>query len=521
MEIFNRVVNGINGVYSVRISRDDLNTIEEEHLKELAKDVKLHGFRPGKVPPKIVKSMYGAAVTSQAKKTSLDRLLQFIMKQENIDKVIGYSTKVQKDDENGIECECTLVTAPVFEVKDMSGMKLEKVVYKVSDDDAREILDKARERETRWIEDPAHTTAKEGDKVVAHFEMKDKNQLKNAADALNQQDIELIMGDKDLVDEIWKHFIDSKVGDVCEFTVHYPKNMRDKKLSDKAIDYRAEVKQIFVPSKYELDDEFARHLGYENLEAAVNAVKDGEQKRYDRISRGILERNLLEEIGKQYEMELPQSMLDVEFKEIKRAMMVELERLKKKYSDKVEEGCKKLAQERVKIGFVVSKIADQNKITITKDEFARCLRSIAMMNPGSEKLVYETYSKPENSAAVVGTLLESKVLGFLVDQFEKNEQVLEKIISAKKLQDLDEEMFDFIAEAENIEAGENAKSDDASEEKVDGKSEEKNEEAVEEKPEAPKAKKTTTKSTKAKAKKEDGEEAPKKKATSKKKIEEK
>lgn len=448
MEIFGKVINGIDREYSVRISPDDLRAIEEEGLNELAKEVRLDGFRPGKVPIRVVKNRYGAAIASQAKKKAVDRVLQFVSREEKLPKVIGYSTEVKKDDGTVVECVCKITTTPEFELQDMSGKKFTKYVYRVIDDDAKKILTDNIETVEYWKEIPGHDTVQEGDKILAHFTLNGKGK---SGEALDNRDVELLIGDKNIVDDIWKYFIGHKVGDVCEFVMHFPKEASDKSLRGKEIPYKAEIKWIHVKSKFEvLDEEFAQYLGYKDLGEAVKEVKSREQARCDRISRNVLERDILDEISKMYDMELPQSMLDIEFKEVKRALSVELARLHKKDSPAVDEGCRKLAIDRAKIGFVVSKIAEQQKISVSRAEFERCIRNMIRFSPHNERIIYETYSRPENSAALLGTLLEEKVLDWMISEFEKNSQINDVSIGFEELTAKDEEMFDFVQNAEDM-----------------------------------------------------------------------
>ena len=520
MEIFNKVINGINAVYSVRISRDDLNAIEENQIKELSKEVRIHGFRPGKVPAQMIRGMYGVAIASQAKKDSLERLLPFITKEEKLGKIVGFSNKVLKDDENGIECECSVVTAPEFELKDMADAKFEKPVYKATEDDAKKQLLEGMERFTNWKEDASHIEAKEGDKVIAHFDINDKKQANLVNDTLSHKDLDVILNDQYALRDIWNVFVGKKVGDICLVTVTLPG--KSKKRNEVKVEYKAQIKQILVASKYELNDEFAKAIGFENIDEALKESQNRCQKKFDNVSHNILEREVLEYIGKKYDFAVPDSMINVELKEISRAIKVELTRLHKKHSSAIDENCRTVATDRVRIGFVVSKMAEIRGIKVSNAEFERYVRSVAMLSPGREKEVFEMYSRPESSAMVLGTLLESKVLNALIEDFEKNSQVIEKEVSEKDLYSLDEEMFDFVKNAEDmskeeIEALEgNISAKESAETFKKAKAITQKHSEMEEKAKDAEAKKTSSKTKKA----EDGEDAPKKKTASKKKTEE-
>ena len=122
---------------------------------------------------------------------------------------------------------------------------------------------------------------------------KNKNDIKN---------LEIVVGDKNLVDDFSKNFVGSKVGEIVEFEINYPAGFSDKTLAGKKVHYSATVKKILKSAPYNVDDEFANAMGYENLEKAKAWVESTLTAKYDAMSKDIMRRDWFEKISDGREM---------------------------------------------------------------------------------------------------------------------------------------------------------------------------------------------------------------------------
>ena len=189
-----------------------------------------------------------------------------------------------------------------------------------------------------------------------------------------------------------------------------------------------------------MDDEFAKSIGYEDLEKAKTWARDRALARYEHISKDIMKRDLMDVITDMYDFEVPTNMIEAETREVVRQIKMEAERLKKEFTPEIEEECREIAIKRVRLGFIVAEIAKREKIQVSRNEVNQAIRNIAMMYPGQEKSIFDIYyNHPEAASAVIGPILESKVVDQLLDKLE----LTEKKCSAEELVAIDEEPFDF------------------------------------------------------------------------------
>ena len=217
-------------------------------------------------------------------------------------------------------------------------------------------------------------------------------------------------------------------------------NFSDRILAGKKIHYSAVIKKIFKYEEFKMDDEFAKSIGYEDLEKAKTWAKSRAVARYEYISKDIMKRDLLDKITEMYDFDVPSNMIDAEEKEVVKQIKVEANRLKKEFTPEIEKECREIAIKRVRLGFVIAEIAKKEKIRVSRNEVVQAIRNIAMMYPGQEKSIFDMYyNRPEAASAIIGPVLENKVVDYLLGEISKKE----KKCSIEELIAIDEEPFDF------------------------------------------------------------------------------
>lgn len=430
------------------ISKEELDAVMAVKLGETAKKVRLGGFRQGKVPLDIVNRMYGDSLWKESKQQAIDDISRKIIKDEKLAISYNYTTNVIKDGDTGLEFSLECELAPSFELKEVSGIELKRYVAEVTDKEVNEILETVRKENKKWVEDNNLNGIVEGQKVV--FDLKIQNTIKKLKNnVLN--DLEMIVGDKTIVADYWQHLINTKIGDTKEFSIKYPDTFSDKNLAGKNIKYSITVKKVFNPVEYELDDEFAKFLGHDNLEKAKESAKSHIVSKYKFMSDGIMRRDLLDKLANMYDFDIPKTMATLEGEEVSRQIQIEAARIKKEFTPHIKNECRKIAENRVRLGFVASKIAEAEKISVSKNEISQAIKNIAALYPGQEKEIWQTYTQERALPAIVAPLLEGKVVDFLRDKVK----IEDVSCSVEELIALDEEPFDFFKD-ELIPASESA-----------------------------------------------------------------
>lgn len=462
MKILNKVSDGLKRNYTILVSPEEIENAFVDKLKEKASKTRMHGFRPGKVPVDVIRRMYGASMRSEAVQNLISATSKKIINDEKLAVSFDFSTGIIKDDDKGVEFSLKFEVVPQVNIKDISSLVLTKYVADITEKEVSAIFDEIRKNHKNWIEEPAKEKAKDGNKVSVDLLAKMK--LKNNKEGIANS-IDIVIGDRHVMEDFWKPLIDKKVGNVVDFVVSYPKELKDKNLAGKKIEYSATIKKISKVKEYELNDEFAKSLGYEDFKKLHAWAEARAKTYYEQLSKSVMKRDLLEKMSELYTFEVPNNMFEVEYKEVHRQLSAEAKKLGKKMSERAEEECRKIAESRVRLGFVVAEVSKEEKITVSKEEITAEIRNIAAMYPGHEKAIWDMYTKGAALNAVVGPILERKVIDYLFGVVK----VKEKKCSAKELVNLDEETFDFFKESEETSTEKSKKIMEKKETKKDGK----------------------------------------------------
>ncbi|MDR2645950.1 MAG: trigger factor [Holosporaceae bacterium] len=436
MEILSKVVNGLERCYSVLISKKELDAVVAEKLKETAKGIRIDGFRPGKVPLDLALRMHGDTILSESKKQLVDNVSKEIIKDEKLVISLNYMADLTKDDENGLEFSLRIEAVPSFELKDISNIEIKKHIVRITDDDIHKTIEAIRKKHKKWIEDKDSLAIEKGHKVVVDLKLQTTaRKLKN--NKIN--DLEIVVGDETIVADFWTHIIGAKVGDTKEFSVEYSEDFFDKNLAGKNVKYNMTIKKVFIPAEYELDDDFAQSVGYENLEKLRESAKSRLASTHERMTKDIMRRDLLDKISDMYDFDIPKNLMEIENKEIIRQIKEESKRLGKEFTPHIQEECHKITAKKIRLGFVISEIAKKEKIHVTNNEVTQSISNIAAMYPERAKEIWKIYTRGSAASAVANSILEKKVVEFLLSKIKTNEVEC----SAVELVALDEEPFDF------------------------------------------------------------------------------
>ena len=231
-------------------------------------------------------------------------------------------------------------------------------------------------------------------------------------------------------------------GDKIDVKVKFPDNYHAKDLAGKDAVFAVTVKEIREPKEVEVNDEFAKTVGAESLDALKDSIRNRIKADYENASRLKLKRALLDKLDEAYDFAVPESLVDEEFKSIeaqyKRAK--ELNQLdeheKSTPENELMEEYKKIASRRVKLGLLLSEAGAEAKVTVTADDLNKAIMNEAKKYPGQEKTVFDFYLKNAKAVeALRAPVFEEKIIDYVLGKCK----VEEKIVSVEELYAFDDD----------------------------------------------------------------------------------
>jgi trigger factor len=438
MQVTETLSEGLKRGYTVVLPLADLDARRTERLTTLGKTLRLPGFRPGKVPLPIVKQRYGTAVSAEILEESVSEAMQKVLtdrglrpaQQPKIDLITENPTAMAVDLEFKLELELLPdIILPDFGTIELTRLKAE-VPAETIETSLAEIVKGNRALEpipAETLEARGHGAAT-GEVVTIDFVGKVDDV---AFEGGTGTDTPVELGGKGFIPGFAEGLDGAMPGEVRTLNVTFPETYGKADLAGKAAVFEVTVKQVSTQVLPALDDEFAKKLGLEGMDALRDAVRSRHQGEYDNASRMRLKKELLDALSKLADFMVPPSILTQEFDQI----WQQLEQARKAGTEDAEDKAKDedtlradymaIAERRVRMGLLLAEIGRVNAIVVSEQELDRAIYQRAMQFPGQEMQMLDLFRKyPNLTNSVRGPLLEDKVVDFILELAKVTEETV-------------------------------------------------------------------------------------------------
>ncbi|MES2833889.1 MAG: trigger factor [Pseudomonadota bacterium] len=437
MQVVEKSNEGLSRVLAVTIPVAELNEKLDAKLKEVAPQLKLKGFRPGKVPAAHVKKSFGRDFMGEIVNAALNESSQKALDDAKLRPAAPAEMKLTSDmdkviaGKEDLAYEMALEVMPDFTPIDPKTLKLTRPTYEASDADLDEAL-KELAGQAKSYEDKTGKTVKaaEGDQLTIDFLGKlDGEPFEGGA----ATDADLVIGSNRFIPGFEEQLKGAKVGDEKVLNVTFPEDYQAKHLAGKAVTFDVTVKAIKAEAPAKIDEDFAKRIGIESLDKLKDLLRTNLNQQYAGAARFKLKRALLDQLDAKHDFPLPPKMVDAEFDGIwaqveqdKAAGNLPPEDAKK--SDKaLKAEYRKIAERRVRLGLVLAEIGRANNVGVSDQELNNAVMAEARNYPGQEKQVLDFYRQNPNAAAQLrAPIYEEKVCDLIFGAAKVTDEAITK-----------------------------------------------------------------------------------------------
>ena len=425
MEVTETNAEGLSRTFKVTVPASELVAKLDSRIEEIRPQMNLKGFRPGKVPKAHVKKMFGKSIMSELIEGLVAETNQKALEDADVRPASQPDVQMDGDIEPVLEGKADLAYSlnvdvmPDFEPADVKVLKIERPVTPVADADVDEALQKLADQNQQYKPRGKTAKAKDGDAVVIDFVGKIDGEPFDGGAAEEQT---LVIGSGRFIPGFEEQLIGVKTGDETELNVTFPEDYQAEELKGKEAVFEVKVREVRMPKKAEIDEDFAKNFGLESLEQLREMMTAQIQSEHDQASRQKAKRALLDVLDEKHSFDLPQKMVEQEFSQIWQQLQQEKEAGNldeedaKKSDEDLEKEYRTIAERRVRLGLVLAEIGRIAEVQITDQEVQQAVIAEARKFPGQEREVVEFFQKnPGALAQVRAPIYEEKVVDHILE----------------------------------------------------------------------------------------------------------
>ncbi|HEX4986061.1 MAG TPA: trigger factor [Burkholderiales bacterium] len=396
---------------SVTLPTDKVNTEIENRLKRLARTVKLHGFRPGKVPMKIVEQQFGGQVRQEVLGDAVQQSFGEAVKEKNL-RVAGYpriEVKPGATPADPFEYIATFEVYPEFSVGELGQARIERPVVVIGDAEVDRTVDILRKQRTHYH--AVERAAQSGDQVLLDYRGTMGGEAFEGGTGADQS---VLLGGGQLLADFEKNVVGMKAGESKAFDMRFPDDYHGKEVAGKDARFEVTVKQVQEPHVPEADEAFAKSLGIadgdlDKMRADVKANLEREVKRRadarvkDQVMKSLLDAT---------RVEVPRALVEMEIERLMHNMRHDLESRGLK-ADKVpmpREAFEPEAVRRVTLGLILAETVRLNGLEARPEQIKAVVQQYAQSYEKPEEVVRWYYQQPERLGEVESIVLEDNVV---------------------------------------------------------------------------------------------------------------
>ena len=433
MNFTTKRTNNANAIVNGSIALSKLEEKFDKVIKKIAQSVKIDGFRKGKVPAQVIKARYKEQVEQDAQQEAIQNLLDLALKELNVapNSLIGNPMILKFDkNEDKIDLEIKISIAPSFETdnveKYVPEVKL-KAVTKAQIDERLAEIAKSRAPLSEITENRA--LAKDDTANIDFEGFVDGKAFEGG----KGENFNLVIGSNQFIPGFEDALIGMKKGEKRSIDVTFPENYQATHLAGKAAKFDVTLHKILQKDSTKIDDEFAKSIaGAESsLESLKDMVKEQlEMEQKTELYNKELKEKLVEALLKNISFDLPELIVEQEMDILFRNALSqlapeEIEKMKNNQEEakKMRETHRDEARKSVQITFIMDKLAKQYNIVIQDNEVLQTIYYEAMMMGQNPKEVLEYYQQNNLVPAIKMTMIEDRVLHYLLDEkFAKSKE---------------------------------------------------------------------------------------------------
>ena len=432
MQVTETLSEGLKRGFTVVVPSADIEDRRSAKLGEIGKQLRLPGFRPGKVPDRVVRQRYGTAVMAEVLEDSVNQATQQVLSDRGLraamqPKVDVKSLPEPSDSAKDLEFSVEVELLPDITPPDYTTLTLTRLKAEPSDTAVDQALSDIAARQ-KVLEAADPRPAAKGETLTVDYTGRIDGE---AFPGGGGTDVDIEVAGPNFIPGFTEQLEGMSPGETKTIDVTFPADYGSKNLAGKTAQFEIAAKALKTATIPAIDEALAEKIGFDTLDDLKSAISRQMQREFDSMSRMRIKRDLLDRLSKQAEFPVPPSMVANEFNQIwtrieadQKAGKLDAEDVGKDEATLRAE-YHAIAERRVRLGLLLAEIGRSQGVQVTAEEMTRAMRTEAARYTGQEAQVMEFFRKtPEAAESLRGPIFEDKVVDYILDQATIDERIV-------------------------------------------------------------------------------------------------
>ncbi|HZE10025.1 MAG TPA: trigger factor [Burkholderiales bacterium] len=396
----------------------------EQRLRKLSRTVRMDGFRPGKVPLKIVAQHYGPQIRTEVIGDAVQKAFSEVVREKNL-RVAGYPRIERKDgaDDKQLAFSATFEIYPEIKVGDLAEVKIQRPAHPVDDADVDRTIEILRKQRATW--EAAARAAQTGDRVTVDFVGRiDGNEFPGGKGS----DMTVTIGEGRVLPDFESNLAGISAGERRIFPVRFPDDYAGKEVAGKTADFEVNVKSVEAPKVPELGAAFAKSLGVADGDLAKmrDEVRTNVELEVKKRVESDVKQKVMQALIDSATLELPKSLIEIETQRMMQQARAELEArgVKLEKLPVNPQALEERARRRVALGLILGELVREQSLGAKPEQVRALVTEHAQTYEQPFEVVKWIYSDQQRLSEFEGLVVEANVVKWVLERAKVEDQAI-------------------------------------------------------------------------------------------------
>ncbi len=424
MQVSVEATSELSRKMTVTVSEDKISQQVNSKLQSLSGNVKIDGFRPGKVPQAVIKKRYGQQVREEVVSDLIQSSFYDAVRDEKLNPAGAPQIKANKIAEGeGLEYEATFEIIPEFVLMPLETLEVKQFTSKVEESDIDRMVDRLRDQKKSW--ETVDRKSKSEDRIVISFE--GAHEGENFTNG-KTEDFPVVIGSGQMIPGFEDKLIGLAAGEKTEFDIEFPKEYPSEKLAGNTAHFTIEVARVEEPKLPELDGDFVKSFGVASGDVAElrSDILSNMEREMTRALKNRTKSSVMDQLFDRNTLQLPEVLIQDELEELLKPYR-ESARKHKQNLDEValKEQLSPLAKRRVALALILGKVIDAHGVKVDPSRVRQAVEEMAASYEDPEEVVRWYYADQTRLREIENMVLEDQIVDLVIGKAKTAQEAID------------------------------------------------------------------------------------------------